>query len=110
VKVSKDGTEEKSVLRVLDMVYAQPEDDAALEKAKQAAKGDIYAAQYLDFGRKYFGFGQDRAARRCMLRAFWCNPRRAWRENALRYWAASFVPRGWYDGAKAVVKGLVTAG
>ena len=109
VKISADGTEEKSVLRVLDLVYSGVEDNPELERVKQGARGNIYAAQYMDFGRKYFGAGNRAAARRCLWSALGWNPRRALREKAVRYLLASYLPRAWYDGAKVALKNVTSA-
>ena len=103
-KVSADGSEERSVLRLLDMVYAQVETDPQLEREKQAAKDAIYASQYLDFARKYFGHGMLLDARRCFMEAWRWHPRLFTQGDSLRLWAATFVPPKVYTGMKKWIK------
>lgn len=103
--VSRDGSEERSVLWLLDKVYAEREDDAALETAKQRAKADVYASQYLDFASKYFGHANNRDSRRAYLAAIRRQPRLAVRPQVLKHLAASFIPRTLYDSAKRTLLG-----
>ena len=104
-KVSQDGSEERSVLWLLNKVYAEPETDPALEEAKQSAKAEVYASQYLDFATKYFGHGMNADARRCYKEAWRWSPE-SFRHGAhMRLWLASFLPRNWYKSAKSLIKG-----
>lgn len=104
-RVSRDGSEERSVLRLLDWVYSRVEQRAELQTAKQLAKASIYARQYLDFGRKYFGHAMHADARRCFWLAWRSSPRLVMSPAVLRWWAASFLsPRLWRS-LKRVVPG-----
>lgn len=102
-KVSADGSEERSVLRLLDMVYAQVETDPNLEREKRAAQGDVYASQYLDFAFKYFGHRMRGEARRCFLEAWRWQPRLFSRGSGLRLWLVAFLPPRFYDGIKRIL-------
>lgn len=103
-KVSADGSEERSVLWLLNKLYLEREQDPLLEKGKQQAKGEVYAAQYLDFAGKYFGHGMNAAARRCYTQAWRWQPSALAQGPHLRLWLATLLPRPWYDRAKLIVK------
>lgn len=103
-KISADGSEERSVIWLLNKLYAETEADAALEAAKLAAKNEVYAAQYLDFAQKYFGHGMNAEARRCFGEAWrWC-PERFKGGPHWRLWLATFLPRPLYDSMKKLVR------
>ena len=103
-KISADGSEERSVIWLLDKLYAEIESDPELEAAKRQAKGEIYAAQYLDFARKYFGHGMNAEARRCFAEAWrWC-PELFQQGTSLRLWLASMMSRSAYECLKRVIK------
>lgn len=99
-KVSRDGSEERSVLWLLDRLYTELEDSPELEEAKQQAKAAVYASQYLDFATKYFGHGMSGDARRCYAEAWRWAPESFKRSPHLRLWLASLLPREWYDALK----------
>ena len=103
-KISVDGSEERSVIWLLDRVYAEREADPALETAKQAARGEAYASHYLDFAMKYFGHGQNARSRRAFVRAVRHQPRLATDRRVLRYLPASLIPRPVYDSAKRALR------
>jgi glycosyltransferase involved in cell wall biosynthesis len=103
-KISSDGSEERSVVWLLDRIYAEHEGDANLEQAKQKAKSEVYAAQYLDFASKYFGHADNRKSRRCYRIAIRHDPRLAVNPNVLRQLLASFIPRPLYDKAKQLLR------
>lgn len=105
-QVSKDGTEERSVVWLLDKVYSEAESDPALEAAKQREKARIYAAQYVDFATKYFGHGDDRNSRRCYLTAIRWQPRLLARPRVLMHLVATLIPRRVYESAKRAVRSL----
>jgi hypothetical protein len=102
-RISADGTEEKSVLWLLDKIYAEAEADPALEAAKQRAKHEVYAAQYLDFATKYFGHGMNAEARRCYAGAWRWRPESFQSGPHLRLWLAAFIPRPTYQFLKRLV-------
>jgi glycosyltransferase involved in cell wall biosynthesis len=100
-KVSKDGSEERSVLQLLDQLYAQQETDPVLQAAKLAARAEVYASQYLDFATKYFGHGMNRDSRRCFLSALRHQPALLTTQPRIaRYLLATFLPRSWYNAIK----------
>jgi glycosyltransferase involved in cell wall biosynthesis len=96
--------EEPSIFWVLEQVFSTPEQDAALETAKQRARRRIYAAQYLDMAEKYFGCNYNEDARRCYRRAFRHRPAFLWRGKAVLHWAATLVGRGFYEALKSGLK------
>lgn len=106
-RISRDGTEERSILWLLERVYGEAERDPRLEEAKQAARADVYASQYLDFAAKYFGHGDNRNSRRCYLQAVRHSPALLADPRVLRHLAGSLVPRPLYDGAKRAARRLV---
>jgi glycosyltransferase involved in cell wall biosynthesis len=103
-RISRDGSEERSVLRVLDAVFADREADLALEAAKQRACKRIYAAHYLDFANKYFWFGRNDEARRCYFEALSRRPSHLWSPGVVRRLAATMTSRRLYEGIKSVWK------
>jgi glycosyltransferase involved in cell wall biosynthesis len=102
-KISSDGSEEQSVIWLLDRVYAEREADATLEQAKREAKSEVYSSQYLDFGSKYFGHADNRKSRRCYTAANRYDPRHAVNPRVLRHLLASFIPRPLYNKAKQIL-------
>ena len=99
-KVSRDGTEERSILWILEQIYSAEEADPALERAKREARNEIYAAQFVDFGTKYFGHADNTNSRRCYLNAIRYDRKWLRDPRILRHLAASFIPRSMYDRAK----------
>lgn len=104
-KISVDGSEERSVMRLLQMVYAEAEPEAEQERQKQSAKGDVHASQYLDFAHKYFGHRMRLDARRCFAEAWRWQPGSFRRGPHLRLWLAAFLPAGIYDRVKTLFFG-----
>lgn len=74
VRIMKDRSEEPSTIRILDLMYGEKEADPELERAKRAAKGAVYAAQYSNLGRRYYASGWDADARRCLWKSFRYSP------------------------------------
>ena len=99
-KVSGDGSEERSVMYILDRVYSERELDPALEKAKQEAKNEVYASQFVDFATKYFWHADNANSRRCYVEAIRRDRRRLGDPRIIRHLLASFVPRSVYERAK----------
>lgn len=95
-RISRDGSEERSVLALLGMIFSRREDRPELQGAKMSAQDSVYAAQYLDFARKHFGHGMHGEARRCFLQAWRHHPRSLLDARILRWWMASFLtPPQW---------------
>jgi glycosyltransferase involved in cell wall biosynthesis len=106
--ISRNGTEEKSVLWLLAKVYSEREADAELERAKQQAKAAVYASHFLDFARKYFGHADNANSRRCYVEAIRRERRLVSNPRVLRHLLASFIPRPMYDRAKMMLRKTVT--
>src|SRR5262249_8272196 len=68
-KIVRDGTEERSLLSVLDTVFASQEAATELEQSKLRSRRAIYASQYLTLANKYFGSNLNKDARRCYWKA-----------------------------------------
>jgi glycosyltransferase involved in cell wall biosynthesis len=100
-KISKDRSEERSLLYLLDRVFHETEPDPAAERAKQAVRRRIYAAHYVDVAEKYFGFGMTRDARRCYLQALRLRPASLIHRGIGRRFMATLAGRRFYDRLKA---------
>ena len=103
-KVIRDRSEEPSLFRVLDMIFAERELDAALQAGKMRSRRRVYAAHYLTLATKYFGAGMDADAWRCYRRAFRYQPRRLFCFVVWRRLFALLMGRELYERAKGVVK------
>ena len=103
-RISRDGSEERSVIWLLDKVYAESEADPAMERQKRSVCGRVYAAHYADFADKYFGFGLNAQARRCYFASLRRDPARGLDWRRLRRLAATLTSRRWYEQAKALLK------
>jgi glycosyltransferase involved in cell wall biosynthesis len=102
--VSRNRSEERSVLWLLDRMFEQAESDPALERAKTQARRQVYGGHYLDFADKYFGFGMTSDARRCYLAAIRHRPSLAGRRGVARRLLASLTSRRAYERLKSVLK------
>jgi len=102
--VSRNKSEERSVMWLLDRIFEQPEVNPALETAKRDARRRIYAGHYLDFADKYFGFEMTADARRCYLAAVRYRPSLAGRSSVARRLLASLTSRKAYEGLKSALK------
>ena len=103
-KISRDGSEERSVMWMLDTLYSQREESRPLEEAKQRAKSAIYSAQFLDFAIKYFGNGDNGNSRRCYLLAIRYRPALLLVPRTLRHLLATVLPRRFYEAAKLALQ------
>jgi hypothetical protein len=101
--IARDGREERSVRWVLDQIYARPEKVAALEQAKQNARGRIYARQLIDAAEKYFWFGNYADARRCYLNALREDASQVMKPAVLRHFLATMIGQKPYESVKRVV-------
>jgi len=104
-QITLSKSEEPSLMRVLDWIYAHPEADPQRERRKQALKSDVYAAHYLDLAEKYFGAGHNGDARRCYWRAFRRRPALARSPGTLRHFAATLSGRRAYEMGKRWIAG-----
>lgn len=108
-RISRDLSEERSVLWLLNRVYAEVESSPTVEAAKRAAQRRIYSAHYLNFADKYFGFGLNADARRCYLAALRLAPSSLATAGVARRLAATLTSRRVYEGLKSAVKTRTTA-
>ncbi|HYE96788.1 MAG TPA: glycosyltransferase [Rubricoccaceae bacterium] len=100
----RDRTEVPSIFWMLDKVYAESEADPALERAKQAARRQVYGRHCVTYADKYFGVGYDGEARRLYLDALRYRPAYALNAGLLRRLAATFIGRARYERAKALLR------
>lgn len=109
-RIVREKREEASLFWLLDHIFSQREKDPELEAQKQRAKCRIYGAQYLTLGRKYFGFGMDADARRCLLQAIRYRPIYLIRPDVLRWLVATYIGRKRYEWGKTLVKSVLARG
>lgn len=102
--ISRNRSEEPSIIGLLDTLFEQTERDDALERAKQAARNDVYARHYLTFAQKYFGHGLNADARRCYLQAVRRRPANLLRADVARQLTGTLIGRPLYERIKAVIK------
>jgi glycosyltransferase involved in cell wall biosynthesis len=103
-RISRDGSEEKSILWLLDKIYSTPEKSAELERAKQRARSQVYGWQWLGFARRYFGAGMEADSRRCFLEALRADPRTIFRDRVIPHFLGTVVGLKNYNAAKALLK------
>jgi hypothetical protein len=103
-KISRDKTDEASVFWLLDQVYGQKEDSKDLEQAKLHARRRVFAAQYLTFAEKYFGFHMNEDALRCYWSPTRNRPSVLLRPGVARWFAATLIGR--YEARKAMLRRL----
>ncbi|MCX7906594.1 MAG: glycosyltransferase [Bacteroidetes bacterium] len=104
--IAKNKKEEESIFRLLDRIFAEVEEDPKLEEQKQKARRRIYGTQYLDLGRKYFGFGMYADARRCLLQAIRYRPRYFLCADVMRWLIATYIGRERYEMIKSSLRRL----
>jgi len=102
--IARSGREEESVLRLLARYFDEVEATPELEREKRERRDEIYATQYADFARKYFGSGQYAHARRCYLAAARHRPATLASAEVLRHLFATMVGQRTYERLKAVAK------
>jgi glycosyltransferase involved in cell wall biosynthesis len=102
--ITRNRTEESSILSLLDQLFSEREAAAALQKQKLRAKGRIYGTHYLVLALKYFGAGMTRDARRCYLAAVRHRPAYLSNPMVVRQLLATFMGRATYQRIKAMIK------
>jgi glycosyltransferase involved in cell wall biosynthesis len=100
----RDKTEEKSILWLLERIYASGEGSAPLQAGKMRARRSIYANQYRALADKYFGAFMNADARRCYFQAIGNCPAYLLSPAFSRRFAATLVGRNLYEWAKALFK------
>ncbi|HET6267509.1 MAG TPA: hypothetical protein VFG11_07315, partial [Acidobacteriota bacterium] len=103
-------TEERSLLSVLDTVFASQEAATELEQSKLRSRRAIYASQYLTLANKYFGSNLNKDARRCYWKALCEKPSILISTDMSRRFLATLIGRGLYDRAKLLAKPSALAG
>jgi glycosyltransferase involved in cell wall biosynthesis len=103
-KIMRDRSEEPSILLLLELIFGQTEADPERERAKQRARGQICAAQYLRLANGYFWFAMNRDARRCYLQAIRHAPRNLMSWTILRRLAATGMKRHRYEQLKRTLR------
>jgi hypothetical protein len=103
-RIARNKTEEASIIRVLDQLFAETEKHASLERAKQDARSRVYGAHYLTLALKYFGAGMERDARRCYLAAVRRRPAYLSDAAVVRQLFATFIGIATYQRMKAVMR------
>jgi glycosyltransferase involved in cell wall biosynthesis len=101
--ITRNKTEEASIMRLLGELFAEPEKDPELERAKQRARSRIYAAHYLVLALKYFGAGMAADARRCFLEAARRRPTVLLDPAVVRQLLATFIGLGRYQRLKGML-------
>src|SRR5205814_9023935 len=101
-KIVLDGTEEPSILWMLDHIYSSEEWKPELQLQKLKARGSIYARHYSTLADKYFGAFMNDEARRCYWKAFKYSPRYLLASGAARRLAATVFGRGPYERLKGL--------
>jgi len=106
-KVIVNKTEEPSIRLLLDRIFSEREEAPDLERRKQAARGKVYARQYLTLATKYFGAGMREDARRCYAEAIRHAPADSLSFTTARRVLATFIDPGAYRKVKTVFGRLV---
>jgi glycosyltransferase involved in cell wall biosynthesis len=102
-RVSKDGSEERSIFWLLDRVFDGTDDASLFQPTKDSVARRVYGAHYLDLANKYFGFGRNDDARRCYLAAIRLRPAYLSDPGIARRLGATVIGREMYDRTKALL-------
>jgi glycosyltransferase involved in cell wall biosynthesis len=105
-RIVMDKSEEPSILRVLDRIYAEVETRAELETAKRRARGRVFSAQYLTLAEKYFGLSLNADARRCYWSAVRFQPSCLLNFGIQRRFLATILGRTHYEFGKMLLKSV----
>lgn len=102
--IARNKSEEASIMRVLDDLFASNEQAPALNGEKLRARNRIYAAHYLVLALKYFGAGMNADARRCYLAAVRRRPAFLSNVAIVRQLLATFMGIASYQRLKRVLQ------
>lgn len=105
-RIVRDRTEEPSIVRVLDMVFAGADRTTTLGRAVIRRRRQIYGAHYLTLARKYLWAGMLRDARRCYLRAIVYRPGYLADWSVSRQCVGAIVGQGAYAWMKSFVRAV----
>jgi hypothetical protein len=103
-RMFQDGREEATIRYLLDRIFQEMEVSEELERAKQAARHEVYAAQLVTLADKYFGELMNADARRCYLEAMRHRPGLILNAAVLRRTLATMLSRSAYEGLKRIVR------
>jgi glycosyltransferase involved in cell wall biosynthesis len=103
-RITLDKTEESSIMRLLNDLFAAQESSAELQRAKMAAKNRILGTHFLVLALKYFGAGMAADARRCYHAAIRHRPGYLSSAEVLRQLFATYIGLETYARIKNVVK------
>jgi glycosyltransferase involved in cell wall biosynthesis len=106
--IVRDRSEEESIFRLLNMIFAERELDATLQAGKARSRGRVYAAHYLTLATKYFGMRMDADAWRCYCRALRYQPQQLFRFVVWRHLTALLIGRDLYERSKVFIKSVRT--
>jgi glycosyltransferase involved in cell wall biosynthesis len=98
-------TEEPSIFRVLDTVFAEANPTTPLGRALRRSRRRIYGAHHLTLARKYFGAGMTSDARRSYVRAIAYRPAYIADWSVSRQCFGAIVGQRAYTKMKALVRG-----
>jgi glycosyltransferase involved in cell wall biosynthesis len=102
-RISKDGSEERSIFWLLDRVFEPSGDGFPFGPDKPEVMRRVYSAHYLDLAEKYFGFGCNADARRCYLAAIRLRPAYLGDPGVARRFGATVLGRRMYERTKALL-------
>jgi glycosyltransferase involved in cell wall biosynthesis len=102
-RIVVNRTEEPSIRLLLDRIFAEIEEDPALELRKRAWRGRVYSSQYLTLADKYFGAGMPEDARRCYREAAHHSLRYSLSFTFLRRLLATYLRPDAYRGLKRLL-------
>lgn len=102
--ITRNKTEETSIMRLLNDLFAEPEVDASLHAEKIRARNRILATHYLVLAYKYFGSGMTADARRCYLAAVRRRPALLSMAEVARQLLGTFIGQATYERIKSIVK------
>jgi glycosyltransferase involved in cell wall biosynthesis len=103
-KITRNKSEEESIVRLLNDLFAQEEATASLQQSKLAARNRILGTHYLVLALKYFGARMTADARRCYLSAIRYRPAYLANAEVVRQLFATYIGLETYQRIKSVVK------
>ena len=103
-QIARNKSEERSIMWLLDRLFAESEADPQQQAAKLPARSRIYAAHHLTLALKYFGAGMSADARRSYLAAVRYRPACLSSGAVVRQLIATFMGIATYQRFKRMVQ------
>jgi glycosyltransferase involved in cell wall biosynthesis len=103
-KITLNRSEESSIMRLLNDLFAEEEASGELQAKKLAARGRILGTHYLVLAAKYFGAGMAADARRCYHAAIRYRPGYLSNVQLVRQLFATYIGLETYERIKNAVK------